>query len=162
MTYSWKTKTVIFALLASAACAGNPPSNEAANAGDPEPLVGATGDTPAGKSNTSAGSTNDAADEQAPQPAAEGSILAWSRPAAGSTVSAPVNELVFHFSPPARLHEVTVTGPEGAMATMVTAVGEAEHYSVPVSGLGSGRYTVAWRATARGTDYNGSFDFQVR
>ena len=48
------------------------------------------------------------------------------------------------------------------MATMVTAVGEVENYSVPVSGLGSGRYTVEWRATARGTDYKGSFGFEVR
>ena len=162
MTYNWKTAALIFALLAGAACAGNPASNDAANASEREPLVGATGDAPVGRSNTSAGVTNDGADEQAPQPAAKGSILAWSRPAAGSTVSAPVNELVFHFSPPARLDEVTVTGPEGAMATMVTAVGEAEHYSVPVSGLGSGRYTVDWRATARGSDYNGSFSFEVR
>lgn len=91
-----------------------------------------------------------------------GSILAWSRPAAGSTVSAPVNELVLHFSPPARLGEVTVTGPDGAMPMMVTAVGEVEHYSLPLSDVDPGAYTVAWKASARGVDYRGSFGFQVR
>jgi methionine-rich copper-binding protein CopC len=90
------------------------------------------------------------------------SILAWSRPASGATVSAPVNELVLHFSPPARLGEVTVTGPEGAMPMMVTAVGEVEHYSLPLSGLGTGSFTVAWRATAQGRGYQGSFAFAVR
>lgn len=162
MTYSWGTTAVVFALLASAACAGNRESNERGNAGDREPLGGATGDAPVIQPATSVGATNGAASEQAERPASEGSIMAWSRPAASSAVSAPVNELVFQFSLPARLDEVTVTGPEGAMATMVTAAGEVEHYSVPVSGLGSGRYTVDWRATARGTAYNGSFGFEVR
>lgn len=109
---------------------------------------------------------------QAPQPAAaagpaettaeSSSILAWSRPAAGSTVAAPVNELVLHFSPPARLGEVTVTGPDGAMPMMVNAVGEVEHYSLPLQADAPGAYTVAWRATAQGRDYQGSFGFTVR
>ncbi|HET7816194.1 MAG TPA: copper resistance CopC family protein [Sphingomicrobium sp.] len=108
---------------------------------------------------------------QQPQPAAptgtgaapkSQSILAWSKPAAGSTVSGPVNELVLHFSPPARLAEVTVTGPDGAMPMMVTAVGEVEHYSLPLSGLGTGRYTVDWRASVGGVGHRGSFAFQVR
>ena len=112
-----------------------------------------------------------AACAQQPQPAgptgsaatpAANSILAWSKPAAGSTVSAPINELVLHFSPPARLGEVTVTGPEGAMPMMVTAVGEVEHYSLPLPGLGPGRYSVDWRATAGGVEHHGSFVFQVR
>ena len=112
-----------------------------------------------------------AACAQQPQPAgptgsaatpAANSILAWSKPTAGSTVSAPVNELVLHFSPPARLGEVTVTGPDGAMPMMVTAVGEVEHYSLPLPGLGPGRYSVDWRATASGVEHRGSFAFQVR
>ncbi len=90
------------------------------------------------------------------------SILASSTPAAGSTVSGPVNELMLHFSPPARLAEVTVTGPEGAMPMMVTAVGEVEHYSLPLSGLGAGSYTVDWRAIAAGTQHEGRFGFTVR
>jgi methionine-rich copper-binding protein CopC len=93
--------------------------------------------------------------------AAASSILAWSTPAAGSTVTDPVNELVMHFSPPARLDEVTVTGPEGAMPMMVTAVGEVEHYSLPLSGVAPGSYTVEWRATARGVEHRGSFGFEV-
>ena len=90
------------------------------------------------------------------------SILAWAMPAAGSTVAAPVDELVLHFSPPARLDEVIVTGPEGMMPMMVTAVGEVEHYSLPISDLGPGSYTVAWLATAQGREHRGSFAFQVR
>lgn len=162
MTCSWKRAAVAFALLASAACAADDASNEAANAGEGRPLVNSTAEAPAGAPNTSADATNAAAGEQPAQSTAEGSILAWSRPAGGSTVSAPVNELVFHFSPPARLGEVTVSGPEGAMPMMVTAVGEVEHYSLPVSGLGPGRYTVDWRASSRGVDHNGSFSFVVR
>lgn len=93
---------------------------------------------------------------------AAGSILAWSKPAAGSTVSAPVNQLVFHFSPPARLGEVTVAGPDGLNPIMVTAVGETEHYELPLDGLGAGGYTVNWRASAQGRDDEGSFGFTVR
>lgn len=95
-------------------------------------------------------------------PAAESAILAWSRPAAGSTVPAPVDELVLHFAPPARLGEVTVNGPDGAMPIMVTAVGEVEHYSLPLSGIGSGSYTVEWTATASGARHRGSFRFTAR
>ncbi len=90
------------------------------------------------------------------------SILAWSSPAAGSAVSAPVNQLMLHFSPPARLMEVTVTGAEGMMPMMVTAVGEVEHYSIPVSGLDPGSYTVDWRAGVRGQQHQGRFSFTVR
>lgn len=90
------------------------------------------------------------------------SILAWSSPAAGSTVSGPVNQLMLHFSPPARLMEVTVTGPEGMMPMMVTAVGEVEHYSLPLSGLGPGSYTADWRASVRGQQHQGRFSFTVR
>ena len=90
------------------------------------------------------------------------SILVSSSPAAGSTVSGPVNELMLHFSPPARLIEVTVTGPEGAMPMMVTAVGEVEHYSLPLSGVDAGAYTVDWRATAGGQEHRGRFSFTVR
>lgn len=94
------------------------------------------------------------------QPAAA-TILAWSKPSAGATVAAPVNELVLHFSPPARLLEVTVTGPGGTMPMMVSAVGEVAHYSLPLAGLGPGRYDVAWRASRGGVQYRGSFGFVV-
>ena len=103
-----------------------------------------------------------AASELLESPVAAKSILAWSRPPANSTVSAPLDELVLHFSPPARLGEVMVSGPDGAMPMMVTAVGEVGHYSLPLSSLGPGRYTVDWKAISRGVDYNGSFGFEVR
>ena len=91
-----------------------------------------------------------------------GSILEMSIPAAGSTVQGPVDELILHFNPPARLDEVTVTGPEGAMPMMVTSVGEVQDYSLPLPALGAGAYSVAWRATAQGHAYQGSFAFTVR
>lgn len=162
MTCSWTRAVIAFALFASAACAANEASNQAVAAGEREQVVNSAAEAPVGTPNTSAKATNAAAGGEPTQSAAEGSILAWSRPTAGSTVSAPVNELVFHFSPPARLGEVTVTGPEGTMPMMVTAVGEVEHYSLPVSGLGPGRYTVDWKASSRGVDHNGSFSFVVR
>jgi len=90
------------------------------------------------------------------------SILAWSTPAAGSTVPGPVNEIQFHFAPPARLGEVTVTGPDGTMPMMITAVGEVEHYSIPASGLGPGAYSVNWRATTTGAEHSGGFNFSVK
>ncbi len=92
----------------------------------------------------------------------EQSILARSNPAAGSTVPAPVDKLELWFDPPARLHEVTVTGPEGTMPMMVSAVGEVEYYSLPMSASEPGEYTVAWRATAAGQEYRGSFRFTLR
>lgn len=102
---------------------------------------------------------NDAAQE-GPQTA--GSILASSSPAAGSTVPAPVDELVLHFSPPARLLEVTANGPDSTMPIMVTAAGEQRRYSIPLSGLGPGSYTVSWRASAAGTEHRGTIPFTVR
>lgn len=99
---------------------------------------------------------------RSPAATAENSILARSSPAAGSTVSAPVNELVLNFNPPARLGEVTVTGPDGVMPTMVTSVGEVQRYSVPLSGLGWGDYVVRWSATVGEQPHEGSFSFSVR
>lgn len=95
-------------------------------------------------------------------PDAQGSILTSSDPAANSTVRAPVDALRLHFNPPARLHELSVDGPDGAMPTMVHAVGEASDYSIPLSDLGPGAYTVSWRATAQQRDYRGTFAFTVR
>lgn len=93
---------------------------------------------------------------------AERSILASSSPAAGSSVRPPVNSLKLRFNPPARLVEVTVSGPDGLMPIMISPVGEVADYSIPVSGLGPGSYTVNWKATAKGRAYQGSFAFAVR
>lgn len=94
--------------------------------------------------------------------AAEKSILVSSTPASNSVVSAPVDELVLRFSPPARLLEVTVRSADTTMPTMITAAGEAKRYSVPLSGLGPGSYTADWRASVRGTEHRGSIPFTVR
>ena len=83
-------------------------------------------------------------------------------PAAGSTVKGPLNQLMLHFNRPARLEEVTISGPDGTMPMMVTPVGEVEHYALPLSGLGPGAYSVAWRATASGREQQGRFGFTVR
>lgn len=94
--------------------------------------------------------------------AASSSILAQSSPAAGAIMDPPVSELVLHFAPPARLGEVIVTGPDGAMPMMVTAVGEVEHYALPLPDLRAGQYEVAWSARARGAEHRGRFRFTVR
>ena len=91
------------------------------------------------------------------------SLLASSSPANGATVAGPVNSLELRFSRPARLGEVTVTGSDGSkMPMMVNAVGEVSDYSLPLDGLGAGRYTVDWRATSAGIDYRGEIHFGVR
>jgi len=98
----------------------------------------------------------------APASSSQDSILVGSSPAAGSTVEGPINELVLNFDPPARLMEVTVTGPDGTMPTMITPVGEVARYSVPLPGLGPGSYRVDWRASAAGSAHQGSFGFRVQ
>ena len=90
------------------------------------------------------------------------SILASSSPAAGSTVAGTADTLELHFNPPARLDEVALVGPGGTMPMMVHAVGEAAHYSLPLSGVTPGAYTVNWRATAQGSEHRGNFSFTVR
>jgi methionine-rich copper-binding protein CopC len=95
-------------------------------------------------------------------PSPSNSILTGSSPAAGSIVRGEIDELQLHFNPPARLDEVTVSGPGGTLPTMIHAVGEVADYSIPLSGLGPGVYTVSWRATAKGREYRGSFGFTAK
>ena len=88
-------------------------------------------------------------------------LLVSSTPAAGSTVRGPVEELLFRFSTPVRLMEVIVAGPKEAMPVMITPAGETEAYSIPVSDLETGSYSVSWRATSAGREFAGSFSFRV-
>ena len=90
------------------------------------------------------------------------SILVSSSPANGATVAAPVNTISLQFDPPARLGEVTVTGPDGVMPMMVNAVGDVRSYAIPVAGLGAGNYRVDWKASVGGAAHHGSFGFTVR
>ena len=91
------------------------------------------------------------------------SILARSSPANGASVAGPVRRIDLDFNPPARLVEVTVTGPAGMMPMMVSAVGEVAHYELPLSSdLGPGAYRVDWKASIAGAPYQGSFVFTVR
>ena len=103
-----------------------------------------------------------AAKASMPAAAAAVPLLVGSQPANGASVPAPVNSIELQFSSPARLAEVILTGPSGQMPMMVTAVGESAHYTLPVSGLGPGSYTVDYRATAGGREDRGSFAFTVR
>lgn len=160
MTSIWKNALVL-ALLAITACARDSAS-ETADSGNVGSRANSTAAAPVQAPNASSETRNTAGGGQPTGAANTGSILAWSRPAAGSTASAPVDELVLHFTPPARLGEVTITGPDGAMPMMVTAVGEVEHYSLPLSADAPGAYTVAWRATAKGREFQGRFGFTLR
>ena len=90
------------------------------------------------------------------------SILVSSSPAAGATVSGPVDELRLRFDPPARLDQLIVSGPDGAMPTMIHAVGDVANYSIPLNDLDTGAYTVSWQATAQGRPHQGSFGFTVK
>jgi methionine-rich copper-binding protein CopC len=92
----------------------------------------------------------------------ESSILVNSSPAAGSAVSGPVNVLKLRFNPPARLDEVTVSGPDGLMPMMIHPVGETVGYSIPLPALGPGSYMVNWRATTQTKAYRGSVSFTVK
>ena len=95
--------------------------------------------------------------------AAEQSILQSSTPADGSTVAGPVTEIKLRFLRPARLDELKVTGGDGmTMPMMVTAAGEVPSYSIPVSDLETGAYSVQWRATAGGMPHQGTIRFIVR
>ena len=85
-----------------------------------------------------------------------------SNPAGGSTVAGPVNVLVLDFSAPVALGEVTVSGPDGLMPMMLSPAGVQTHYEVPLPGLASGVYTVAWKATLNGAPRSGSFAFTVK
>lgn len=108
-------------------------------------------------------STGRSAETEGPRVSAGESILAGSRPGDGATVSGPVNELGFTFTNPVALVEVTVTGADGTiMPIMLSAAGEVTQYSIPVPGLETGRYSVSWRATARGNEHRGKFGFTVR
>ena len=153
---TWK-KTLVLTLVASAFSACDGADSDAAYQDNAQPA----GTQAPRQASTAPAGTSNLPGERPPATNPAGSILAWSTPAAGSTVGAPVNELVLHFEPPARLSEVTVAGPEGAMPMMGTAVGEVSHYSLPLPELGPGAYTVAWRATRQGQPFQGSFGFTV-
>lgn len=89
------------------------------------------------------------------------SILARSSPAAGAVLTRAPDSLKLHFDPPARLDEVTVTGPKGSMPMMVEAVGEVADYDLPLSGMSPGSYTVEWKAISGANQYSGQFGFKI-
>ena len=97
-----------------------------------------------------------------PDAARQSSILKTSYPANGATIATDVQELRLHFSPPARLIEVNVEGPSGSMPMMISPAGEAADYSLPLSGVGPGQYTVSWRATVGDAERSGTLTFRVK
>lgn len=95
-------------------------------------------------------------------PAASAPLLSGSSPANGAVVSGPIHALELHFSPPARLMDVTVNGPDGLSPMMVTAAGEQAHYSLPLHAVRPGTYFIDWRAKSGGREDRGTFSFTVR
>jgi methionine-rich copper-binding protein CopC len=85
-----------------------------------------------------------------------------SNPKPGATVDGPVDELRLRFSRPARLLEVTISGPDGDMPTMVDSAEETYEYSIPLPDLGAGKYEACWRALAAGEESSGRLTFSVR
>ena len=85
-----------------------------------------------------------------------------SNPKPGAMVDGPVDELRLRFSRPARLLEVTISGPDGDMPTMVDSAGETYEYSIPLPDLGTGKYEARWRASAAGEESSGGLTFSVR
>jgi len=83
-------------------------------------------------------------------------------PAAGSTVTGPLNQFLFDFDKPVALGEVLVTGPDGAMPMMLSSAGKQTHFEVPLPGLMAGNYTVAWRASLDGIEKRGSLAFTIK
>lgn len=83
-------------------------------------------------------------------------------PAAGSTVTGPINQLELNFNRPVQLSEVTVTGPDGTMPMMLSPAGAQSHFAVPVPGLTAGAYSVSWKAIVDGQAKTGSFAFTVK
>jgi methionine-rich copper-binding protein CopC len=85
-----------------------------------------------------------------------------SNPKSGATVAGPVDELRLRFSKPALLLEVTISGPDGDMPTMVDSAEETYEYSIPLPDLGTGKYEVRWRASAAEAESSGRLAFSVR
>jgi methionine-rich copper-binding protein CopC len=100
-------------------------------------------------------------DAHAMQTAASLHIVS-SNPKSGATVTGPVDQLRLRFSAPARLLEVTISGPDGDMPTMVDSAEETYEYSIPLPDLGTGRYEARWRASAGGEESSGRLTFSVR
>ena len=61
-------------------------------------------------------------------PAAGASIVEMSLPAEASTVENRVDAIMLHVNPPARLEEVTVSGPGGTTPMMIKPIGEIRRY----------------------------------
>ena len=83
-------------------------------------------------------------------------------PKSGTTVTGPVDELRLRFSKPARLLEITISGPDGDMPTMVESAEETYEYSIPLPDLDAGKYEVRWRASTAGEESSGRLIFSVR
>jgi methionine-rich copper-binding protein CopC len=99
-----------------------------------------------------------------PAPVWAHSQLLSTQPAAGSTVTAPVQAVVLTFSEKlqAGFCEVVVDGPGGAYGQGPLTVADTV-LRQPVSPLRSGAYRVAWRVVADdGHPTSGEFSFTVR
>ena len=100
--------------------------------------------------------------EAEPMQTAASLHIVSSSPRSGATVDGPVDELRLRFSKPARLLEVTISGPDGDMPTMVDSAEETYEYSIPLPDFGTGKYEARWRASAAGEESSGRLTFSVR
>lgn len=102
--------------------------------------------------------------EPRPSVAGSSSLLESSIPANGSTLSRSPENMVFMFSRPVRLSEVTITSRGGTtIPTMVTAAGDLKRFSIPLPPLEPDVYTVRWRALDRAAQpHEGSIGFTIR
>ena len=99
-----------------------------------------------------------------PAAASAATILESSAPANGAVLSSAPEALMLTFGRPVRLAEVTVAGGDGMeMPMMIASAGANTRYSLPLDGVGRGKWTVRWRAVDEaGATHEGAFSFEVR
>jgi methionine-rich copper-binding protein CopC len=91
------------------------------------------------------------------------SELTASTPADKSSIAAPPQELVLHFSQPVRLTALAVTRAGEARRVLDALPKERQRdFAVPSPGLADGQYTVSWRALSDDAHVmTGEFTFAV-
>lgn len=90
------------------------------------------------------------------------SILASSTPSNGAKLNSAPGALVLNFARPVSLAEIVVEGPDGMMPMMLSPAGATMRYEIPLDGIGTGSYTVRWRAVDEaGAQHRGSIAFEV-
>ncbi|WP_415922290.1 copper resistance CopC family protein [Tateyamaria sp. SN6-1] len=88
------------------------------------------------------------------------SVLKYSQPANGATLSAPPSELAMTFSKDIRLTGLTLADQK---IDVPDAAGFDVEFSVPLPGVASGEHTIEWRGiSADGHVMTGNVSFSVQ